>query len=265
MCMRCQSHGLDCSGFKFSTQQSSRSELYVPFIGAISTELPKGDDLKDHYVDQQPSTLAAASEMAHKTQHSERHVCFYPGCARECHTRDDLRAHQRIRGHELPDFFPSESALDIVADATTVHDSMPPPSNLAPLTLPPFGFLQASNKHTSPLTPPASAVPDSAEESGQETKPDCNSCRRLKIKCTGGKPCLRCQQTKCLCIYDPWYANDHHSSLFEKVDGMFLHQSPEIRSSKRTTGIEFPVAVSANVPVIVESSDMDIDSKTKSL
>jgi hypothetical protein len=116
----------------------------VPFTGTFSTDLPKDDDMKDHYFDQQHSTLAAASEIAlahRKTQHFQRYVCSYPGCARKYPTRDDLRTHRRITGHEEPDLFPPGFSLDILLDATNFHDSMPPPTNLAPPpTLPPSGF-----------------------------------------------------------------------------------------------------------------------------
>ena len=250
----------------------------MQLVDYISTQRPKDGGLKNHLFDQHQSTLPAASETDHKrTQHSVRvrkHACKYPGCLLEYSRSEDLRFHQSIKGHETdisggigrpstlepsPSSLSSGGPLDILADAAHFHDSMPPPSNLAPLTLPPFGFLQASNKHTSPLTPPTSAVPNSAEETGQESKQGCNACRRLKIMCTGGKPCLRCQQTKCLCIYDPWYANDRDSGLFQKVDGIFLHKSPEIGYSRHSRGRESSVAVSENVPVIIETGDMDID------
>jgi hypothetical protein len=355
----------------------------MPSGDTISTQRPKEGDLKDHSFGQQHSTLAAASQIAlARMRHAvglKRYVCTYPKCARAYSKSHNLKTHQKRRGHEPP---PSSSPLrgppNVLGDAADFHDSMPPPSNLVPLTLPSFGFLQASNKHTSPLTPPTSAPPNSAhpvllsessggkchahdpldegplflgigtggedslhippeniigespiydlayeleedsiyatqehkaavyltrqvdskreykadenmidatnvaqvdgsmphkgfkglldegraientrakseaEEPGQEMKQSCNACRQLKIKCTGGKPCLRCKNTGCLCVYGPWFANDRDSSLFQKVDETFLHRSPDIELSKYSGGRESSLAVGENIPVIIE-------------
>jgi hypothetical protein len=129
MCIRCQSHGLDCSASIFPTQQSGRSELYMRLGDTIS---------------------AQRSKASYQRQTSD--------------------------------------GVD----------------------------------YQSP------AAPNSSEESGQG---GCSACQRLKIKCTGGSPCLRYHQTN---IYYPWYANDRDSSLFQKVDEAFLRQHLPVYAIIRT-------------------------------